>query len=82
MDLSLSGGVGELTWGRLGREEGRWLLVVRTSREVMKRAIREDLVAFWSNSSRRVGLVVEGEHGIWKIEGAKDSWEKIEEMME
>ena len=81
VDLLLSGGVGEITWGRLGSEVGRWLLVLRTSREVLLRARREDLAAFWSNSSRRVGLLVEGEQGIWKSEGA-NSWEKIEEMLE
>ena len=70
-----------MTCGRLGSEVGRWLLVLKTSREVLLRARREDLAAFWSNSSRRVGLLVEGEQGIWKSEGA-NSWEKIEEMLE
>ena len=71
-----------MTWGRLAREVawGR-LMRVRTSKEVVKRATKEDLIAFWG-SRAGVGLLVDGEQPIWKTDGAEEGWGKIENMIQ
>ena len=81
VNLDLSGEVAGQTWARLAREVARGrLMMVRTTREVLRRAAREDLVAFWR--SRVQQLVVVGEQNICKYAGAEEGWEKIENMMQ
>ena len=79
MSLELSGEVGSVTWGELAKlMEGRRLFSVHTTKEVMTRGRREDIMKVWQS----VCMLWEVQGEMVVFNGDEKGWRRIEQLVD